>query len=130
MRNKFIAGNWKMNTTRKETQALIRSLLEQTAEINKTTMMVAPPFTNLQVASELLPETAKIKLGAQNLFWEDKGAYTGEISGSMLTDLGCTYVIIGHSERRQYFKETDDDVNRKIHSALRHRLSPIICVGE
>src|SRR5438093_5552349 len=129
MRKKFIAGNWKMNTTRAETLALIQALIQKTTAIQNTTMMVAPPFTNLQIASELL-QNSKIKLGAQNLYWEEKGAYTGEISGLMLQDLKCTYVIIGHSERRQYFKESDQDVNRKTAGAIKHGLYPIICVGE
>ena len=129
MRNKFIAGNWKMNTTRSETAALIQTLIEKTSHIEKTTMMVAPPFTNLQTAGELLQDS-KIKLGAQNLYWEDKGAYTGEISAVMLKDLQCSYVIIGHSERRQYFKETNQEVHYKIRAALKSGLLPIICVGE
>jgi triosephosphate isomerase len=129
MRTKFIAGNWKMNTTRAETVSLIETLMQKTAGIERTGMMVAPPFTNLQAASELL-QNSKIKLGAQDLFWEEKGAYTGEISGFMLKDLGCSYVIIGHSERRQYFRESNLDVNKKIGAALRHGLFPIVCVGE
>lgn len=129
MRNKFIAGNWKMNTTRGETIALIQALIQKTGSIQNTTIMVAPPFTNLQVASELL-QASKIQLGAQNMFWEEKGAYTGEISGMMLQDLKCKYVIIGHSERRQNFKETDQDVNRKTAAALKHGIYPVVCVGE
>jgi len=129
MRRKFIAGNWKMNTTRPETVALVQALIQKTQAIEKTTIMVAPPFTNLQTASELL-KNSKIKLGGQNLYWEDKGAFTGETSGAMLQELGCTYVILGHSERRQYFKESSQDVNRKVNAALRHNLLPIICVGE
>ncbi len=129
MRRKFIAGNWKMNTGLAETASLIQALIDRTQAIEKTTIMVAPPFTNLQTASEQL-KNSKIKLGGQNIYWEDKGAYTGEISGLMLKDLGCTYVIIGHSERRQYFKESSQDVNRKVHAALRNNLLPIVCVGE
>ncbi len=129
MRNKFIAGNWKMNTTRAETLSLIQSLLHKLQSIKKTTILVAPPFTNLQTAGEAL-RNSQIKLGAQNLYWEDKGAYTGEISPVMLKDLGCTYVIIGHSERRQYFHESDHDVNRRIGATLKHGLLPIVCVGE
>jgi triosephosphate isomerase len=129
MRNKFIAGNWKMNTTRAETTTLLQSLLQATASIEKTTIMVAPPFTNLQIASELL-QNSKIKLGGQNIYWEDKGAFTGEISPVMLKDLNCTYVIIGHSERRQYFRESNQDINRKIQAAFRHQILPILCVGE
>jgi triosephosphate isomerase len=129
MRNKFIAGNWKMNTTPAETVALLQALIQKTTYVEKTTIMVAPPFTNLSAAEEVI-RNSKIKLGAQNLFWEEKGAYTGEISASMLQNVGCSYVIIGHSERRQYFKETDEDVNRKIHAALKHGLFPVICFGE
>ncbi len=108
---------------------LIASLREGTSGIQKTTMMVAPPFINLQVASECLQDTS-IKLGAQNLFWEDRGAFTGEVSPLMLKDVRCEYVIIGHSERRQYFRESNQDVNKKIHAALKHELLPVICVGE
>lgn len=118
-----------MNTTRAETLALIQALIQKTTAIQNTTIMVAPPFTNLLTASDLL-QNSKIKLGAQNLYWEEKGAYTGEISGLMLQDLKCTYVIIGHSERRQYFGETDDTVNVKLKSALDAELTPIVCVGE
>lgn len=91
--------------------------------------MVAPPFTNLQIASEALQNT-QICLGAQNLHWEEKGAFTGEISPLMLKDMGCTYVIIGHSERRQYFGETDETVNKRVNAALKHSLMPVVCVGE
>ncbi|HSP06681.1 MAG TPA: triose-phosphate isomerase [Acidobacteriota bacterium] len=129
MRNKFIAGNWKMNNGRAEARDLIRGVLEKTASITKTTIMVAPPFSCLETASELL-RGSRIGLGAQNLFWEDKGAFTGEISPVMLKDAGCKYVIIGHSERRQYFSETDQTVNRKIAAALKHGLLPVVCVGE
>ena len=129
MRKKFIAGNWKMNTTRAETLSLVQALIQKTGTIAQTTIMVAPPFTNLELAAGLL-QNSKIRLGAQNLFWEEKGAYTGEISALMLQDLKCTYVIIGHSERRQYFKETDEDVNKKVAAALKHGLFPVICVGE
>jgi len=129
MRTKFIAGNWKMNTNLAETAALTQALIDKTRGVQKTTIMVAPPFTNLQTAFDLL-KNSKIKLGGQNLYWEDKGAYTGEISGAMLRDLGCTYIIIGHSERRQYFKESSHEVNRKASAAMRHHLLPIVCVGE
>jgi len=129
MRNKFIAGNWKMNTTRADTASLVRALVDGASGIQKTTIMVAPPFTNLETAGHLL-QNSNIKLGAQNLYWEDKGAYTGEISAAMLKDLGCEYVIIGHSERRQHFRESNQEINRKIQVALRHGLKPVICVGE
>src|SRR5262249_13213422 len=125
MRDKFIAGNWKMNTTREETAALIGELIRTTASIRRTTIMVAPPFTNLATAAEALVNT-QIKLGAQNMCWEDKGPFTGEVSGPMLRDVGCQYVIIGHSERRHVFGETDADVNRKVRAALRNGLLPIL----
>lgn len=118
-----------MNTTLAETTSLLRSLVDGTASIEKTTIMVAPPFTNLRTASDLL-KNSKIRLGAQNLYWEDKGAFTGEISGPMLKDLACSYVIIGHSERRQYFRETNQEINKKLLAALRHDILPILCVGE
>jgi triosephosphate isomerase len=129
MRNKFIAGNWKMNYTTKQTRDLLASLLDATSSVSKATMMVAPPFTSLNVAATLL-QGKRIEIGAQNCFWEDQGAFTGEISAAMLKDIGCDYVILGHSERRQYFNETDEHVNRKINAALRHDLLPIVCVGE
>lgn len=129
MRNKFIAGNWKMNNGRAEARELIHGLLERTATVTKTTVMVAPSYTCLETAAALL-QGSRIHLGAQNVFWEEKGAYTGEISAVMLKDAGCKYVIIGHSERRQYFHESDQSVNRKIAAALKHGLLPVICVGE
>jgi len=118
-----------MNTTRSETMSLIQALLPKTSEIQHTTIMIAPPFVNLQTAAQLL-EGSNIKLGAQNLYWEEKGAFTGEISGLMLQDLKCEYVIIGHSERRQHFQETNQEVNKKVKAALKHGIAPIICVGE
>src|SRR5438477_9152686 len=118
MRYKFIAGNWKMNTTRSETATLIQELILKTTYVQDTTVMVAPPFPNLHIASELL-SGSPIKLGAQNMHWEDKGAFTGEVSGLMLQDAKCDYVIIGHSERRQYFHETDAEVNKKVSAALK-----------
>ena len=118
-----------MNTTRKDAVSLIQALLQKTSHIEKTTIMVAPPFPNLQVASDAL-QNSNIKLGAQNLFWEEKGAFTGEVSAVMLKDMGCEYVIVGHSERRQYFKETDHDIRRKVEAALQYGLLPVICVGE
>ena len=129
MRNKFIAGNWKLNCTQKQTRELITSLLETTRTVSKTTIMVAPSFTSLHTASQIL-QGKNILLGAQNCYWEDQGAFTGEVSAVMLKDIGCHYVILGHSERRQFFNETDENVNSKIRAVLRHNLLPIICVGE
>ncbi|MDZ7289234.1 MAG: triose-phosphate isomerase [candidate division KSB1 bacterium] len=128
-RKMFIAGNWKMFTTPAEAAALVKALKVKVINIHKVEMAVCPPFTNLTTVAELLKGTA-IKLGAQNLFWEEEGAYTGEISAKMLLGAGCEYVIIGHSERRQYFGETDDTVNRRLKQALKAGLKPIVCVGE
>ncbi|MCI0693160.1 triose-phosphate isomerase [candidate division KSB1 bacterium] len=125
----FVAGNWKMLTTPAEAAALVKALKVKVVNIHQTEMAVCPPFTNLSIVAELLKGTA-IKLGAQNLFWEEEGAYTGEISAKMLLGAGCEYVIIGHSERRQYFGETDATVNRRLKRALAAGLLPIVCVGE
>src|SRR5215203_3103604 len=129
MRNKFIAGNWKMNCGRAETRDLIKALSEKMTGITKTTVLIAPPFTSLETAAALVHKT-HLRLGAQNVFWEEKGAFTGEISPAMLKDLGCEYVIVGHSERRQFFGETDQTVNRRISAVIHHGMLPIVCVGE
>jgi triosephosphate isomerase len=128
-RRMFIAGNWKMFTTPAEAAALVKALKVKVVNVHKVEMAVCPPFTNLLGVAELLKGTA-IKLGAQNLFWEEEGAYTGEISAKMLLGAGCEYVIIGHSERRQHFGETDATVNRRLKRALAAGLLPIVCVGE
>lgn len=129
MRTPLIAGNWKMYKTTGEARELVMSLKKNLAGIRGVEIAVCPPFTVLASLTELLKDS-EISLGAQDLFWEDEGAYTGEISGLMLKDLGCRYVIIGHSERRQHFGETDEQVNKKVQAALKHKLEPIICVGE
>lgn len=128
MRKPIIAGNWKMHKGIEETRQLLKELkdIEMSPEIE---VVVCPPFTSLSEAAELLVGTA-IGLGAQNMHWERSGAYTGEISPCMLKEIGCKYVIIGHSERRQYFGETDEMVNFKVKSAFNHDLIPIVCVGE
>jgi triosephosphate isomerase len=128
MRIPIIAGNWKMNTTVDEALALVREMRNGLQAVKGVDRVVCPPFISLFPVSELLKPT-HIGLGAQDLFWEAKGAYTGEISPKMLAGL-CQYVIIGHSERRQYFGETDEGVNKKIKAALAHGLKPIVCVGE
>lgn len=129
MRKPIIAGNWKMYKTIPEARELVTGLKEQLKNSDQVEVVVCPPFTALAPVAELVKDS-KIGLGAQNLFWEEEGAYTGEVSPVMLRDLGCRYVIIGHSERRQYFGETDETVNKKVKAALGHRLLPIICVGE
>ncbi len=128
-RRMIIAGNWKMFTTVAEAAALVKALKMKVVNIHNVEMVVCPPFTNLATVSELLKGSA-IGLGAQNLYWEDHGAFTGEISAKMLLGVGCQYVIIGHSERRQYFGETDETVKRRLRKALSAGLTPIVCVGE
>jgi triosephosphate isomerase len=128
-RRPLIAGNWKMFKTGDEARATAQSLVEQVAHIKDVDIMIAPPFTALAAAHSAVKNT-NVLLGAQNLFWEAKGAFTGEIAPGMLIAAGCTHVIIGHSERRQYFGETDDTVNKKIKAALENRLIPVFCVGE
>ena len=128
-RRPLIAGNWKMFKTGPEaveTADRLVNLLSTTIDVD---VMIAPPFTALALVSELLKKTP-ISLGAQNLFWEAEGAYTGEISASMLVSTGCRYVIVGHSERRQYFGETDETVNQKIKAAVTNDLIPVMCIGE
>jgi triosephosphate isomerase (TIM) len=128
MRTPIIAGNWKMFKTASEAAAFV-SELKGEAEVSGVESVICAPFTTLPALVEAVKGT-KIKVGAQNLHFEDNGAFTGEVSGPMLKDLGVHYVIIGHSERRQYFGETDEIVNKKAHAAFRHGLIPIICVGE
>ncbi len=128
-RRMFVAGNWKMFTTPAEAAALAKALKVKVVNIKNTEMAVCPPFTNLAIVAELIKGT-NLQLGAQNLFWEERGAYTGEISAEMLAAVGCRFVIIGHSERRQYFGETDESVNRRLRRALSSSLMPIVCVGE
>ncbi len=128
MRKPIIAGNWKMNKTAAEAKALIEELKPLVARA-RAEVVVCVPFTDLEVVGEALAGS-KIHLGAQNVAWADKGAFTGEISAAMLKELGVEYVIIGHSERRQYFGETDESVNKRIKQALANDLKPIVCVGE
>ncbi len=130
MRTKIVAGNWKMNKTATEASALIAEIRKAANDGNgKVEVVVCPPFTDLKAAAEAL-KGSNIGLGAQNMHWEASGAYTGEISAAMLKDLGVKYVIIGHSERRQSFAETDETVNKKTKAALAAGLIPIVCVGE
>jgi len=129
MRRPILAGNWKMNKTIVEAVDLAKKLKIQLAEVSDRTVVVCPPYPSLQAVSDELHDS-DIAVGGQNLFWEDSGAYTGEVSGPMLKSAGCTYVIIGHSERRQFFGETNESVNKKILAALKNHLIPIVCVGE
>src|SRR5262245_37410237 len=129
MRSKFIAGNWKMNTSRAEGAALAAAIAAKVGNSSAVDVAVCPPALYLEAIGQAIKGSA-IGLGAQNCFHEAKGAFTGEISPQMLVDLGCRYVILGHSERRQIFKETNQDVNRKLLAALAAGLIPIMCVGE
>jgi triosephosphate isomerase len=129
MRKMIIAGNWKLNNTEKEAVALVTALRNKLSDVNTVDIVVCPVFTVLPVVHDILLES-NIALGAQNVFWEDSGAFTGEVSAPILKDIGVKYVIIGHSERRQYFAETDETVNKRIKAALKHGLTPIVCVGE
>ena len=128
-RTPLIAGNWKMFKTSSEAVDTAAALAKNVADISGRDVMIAPPYTALHPVSEVLAGS-RVSLGAQNLFWEKEGAYTGEISTAMLLSAGCRYVIIGHSERRQYFNETDETVNRRIQAALKGELIPVFCVGE
>jgi triosephosphate isomerase len=125
----FMAGNWKMNKTVGEAVELVKELKVSIAGVEGVEVAVAPPFTALYAVRKEL-EGSSIRLAAQNLYWEEKGAYTGEISSLMLKELGCQYVIIGHSERRQHFGEMDVTVNKRIKAALSQGLIPILCIGE
>jgi triosephosphate isomerase len=131
MRTPIVAGNWKMNKTIAEARELVHAMkndLAQLAATGKVEIVLCPPFISIPEVAALVQGTP-IHVGAQNLFWEVKGAFTGEISPTMLNEV-CNYVIIGHSERRQYFGETDEGVNKKVKTALTHHLKPIVCVGE
>lgn len=129
MRTPIIAGNWKLNNTVSEAIALTTALKALVVDSTGVEIIVAPPFTALSAVHNAIAES-NIRLSAQDVFWEDSGAFTGEVSSTMLKDVGCDYVIIGHSERRQYFGETNESVNRKVKAVLAHGLKPIICVGE
>lgn len=129
MRTPIIAGNWKLNKTISEAVALTTALKALVAEVSGVEIIVAPPFTTLAAVRDAIADS-NIRLSAQDVYSEDSGAFTGEVSAPMLKDVGCDYVIIGHSERRQYFGETNESVNEKVKAALAHGLKPIICVGE
>jgi len=129
MRKKIIAGNWKMNKTGAEAASFARDLKLKTFHIHNTVIIICPPYTALSPVYDIL-KGSKVKIGAQNVHWEISGAYTGEISAPMIRDAGCEYVIIGHSERRQYFGESNQSVNKKIKTILTTELTPIVCIGE
>jgi len=129
MRKTIIAGNWKMYKTIKEGQELVNALNRELYNLQNLDIVVCPPYTLLSCLADMLTES-NIALGAQDLFWEEEGAFTGEVSAQMLKDAGCQFVIIGHSERRQYFAETNGSVNKKLKAALKHALTPIVCIGE
>lgn len=128
MRKNIIAGNWKMNFSSEKAKSFLSELLPKVNN-SKCEVVICPPFTALHVAQEQL-KGSTVKLGAQNIHFEENGAFTGEVSAEMLKDLGVTYVILGHSERRTYFNETDETVNKKIFTCLKHDFIPILCVGE
>lgn len=128
-RKKIIAGNWKMNKTVAEGEDLARGVKLELAEFREVDVILCPPFICLQAVGEIIADTV-IKLGAQNMHWESDGAYTGEISSGMLRALYCHYVILGHSERRAYFHESNEIVNHKVKAAIAANLVPIVCVGE
>ena len=129
MRKPLIAGNWKMNKTITESISLVKELVDFVKEYQKTEIVICPPFTSLWVTREIIQDT-NILLGAQNMYFQNEGAYTGEISANMLKNIGCDYVILGHSERREYFNESSQEVARKVGKALSSGIKPIICVGE
>lgn len=125
----LIAGNWKMNKTPAEAKELILALKEKFKKLNSAKIVICPPFTSLASVQSTL-NGSNISLGAQNVHWENEGAFTGEVSPKMLLTMGCQYVIIGHSERRTFFQETDEMVNLKLKAALKEALAPIVCIGE
>lgn len=125
----LIAGNWKMHTTIRQGADLVIKLRDLIKGVDSVEVVIAPPFTSIYHLSHLTADSP-IKLAAQDLFWEKNGAYTGEVSPEMVKDAGCQYAIIGHSERRQIFKEADETVNKKVKAALKEGLKPIVCVGE
>jgi len=129
MRKKVIAGNWKMNNDLNESQSLVSGIIGGLGNDDKCEVIVCPPFTSLSEVHSLVKDSP-VKLGAQNMFFEESGAYTGEISASMLKSVGCEYVILGHSERRTIFGESDEWINNKIKKAIERGLKVIFCIGE
>lgn len=130
VRTPLIAGNWKMNKTASEAAAFAHELVHRKITSPAVEIVIAPPFTALDSVRHALGTHSSISLAGQNLHWEDSGAFTGEVSAPMLKDLGCRYVILGHSERRALFGERDDVIQKKLMAAFRHELKPILCIGE
>ena len=130
MRKKIIAANWKMHMTQSESEAFITTFLREIGDLDEVEIVIVPPFTAIPKVSELLTQAQNVKVGAQNMHWERKGAFTGEVSPAMLRELFVRYVVLGHSERRAMFGETDEIVNRKVHAAHEELLRPIVCIGE
>jgi triosephosphate isomerase len=130
MRKKIVAANWKMNMTQAEAARFVEVFLLEVGDIADVDIVIVPPFTAIAKVTELLGEAQNIRVGAQNMHWERSGAFTGEISAAQLRDLFVRYVVLGHSERRSLFGETDEIVNRKVHAAHEATLRPIVCVGE
>src|SRR6476659_7136945 len=130
MRKKIVAANWKMNMLQAEAAEFVKDLLLEIGDMSAVEVVIAPPFTAIAKVVESLDKAQNIKVGAQNMYWERSGAFTGEISSAMLRDLFVRYVVLGHSERRMMFGETDEVVNRKVRCAHEATLRPIVCVGE
>lgn len=130
IRNPIIAANWKMNMTPTETEKFLNVFLKELPTSNLRDVVIAPPFVSLAKAADMLMQADSVKLSAQNMSQEASGAFTGEISAAMLLDLGCRYVILGHSERRSLYGEDDVVINKKVHAALAAGLIPILCIGE
>ncbi len=129
MRKKIIAGNWKMNKNLSESINLVSEIKKNLPENLNADVLVCPPFTSLETVHSMIKDTP-VKLGAQNMYFEDSGAFTGEISANMLKSVGCEFVILGHSERRHIFGESDEMINKKIKQAVKNGLNPVFCVGE
>ena len=130
MRKKIVAANWKMNMTQDESARFVESLLLELGDIADVDVVIVPPFTAIAKVMEALGKAQNIKIGAQNMHWERNGPFTGEISAALLRDLFVRYVVLGHSERRTLFGETDEIVSRKVRAAHEASLRPIVCVGE
>jgi triosephosphate isomerase len=129
MRKPLMAGNWKMNKTISEAVRVVQALKSTVADVTDVEILLCPTFTALHAVTNAV-KGSNINIGSQNLFWETKGAFTGEISPAMVKDTGCSYVLVGHSERRQYFGETNETVNKKTKAALSIGLTPVVCIGE